>query len=38
MEAGLEAGDWKCVRILGKGSYGIVALWENEKTKEQMGR
>ncbi|CAG7723601.1 unnamed protein product [Allacma fusca] len=29
MDEGVTVGDWECVRILGKGSYGIVGLWKN---------
>ena len=37
MEQGREAGDWKCVRILGRGSFGIVGLWTNSKNGHVTG-
>ena len=37
MEVGKTMGDWKVLKILGKGSYGTVGLLQNSKTKAHIG-
>lgn len=37
MEQGKQIGDWKCLKLLGRGSFGSVGLWRNVKSGNHAG-
>lgn len=38
MEQSRQVGDWKCQKLLGRGSFGSVGLWKNLKTGDHAGK
>lgn len=33
-----KIGDWQRIADLGEGSFGVVSLWANRATKEEIGK
>lgn len=36
MEQGKLVGEWKCMKLLGRGSFGSVGLWKNSKSGQSV--